>query len=209
MLILVSICLGTLLGIDEYNLHLLCSTQWLFVGVVSYLVFTFMVSLTAAFGGLVSLLHITSIWPQVYYRVTNHPRPSHRALFVAVATHSTLVCTSRIIVAGVVPLVDIVVVMAMATQWVGLRKWYSVGLSMGWIRSTYEPNGSKERRRRPSYTMMFGRMVRRLSTVVEVELEEEEEVTENGIHEKRLQELLSSQEEEIKKFDIKKLKRGK
>ena len=83
-------------------------------------------------------------------------------------------------------------------------------------------NNSANLKRRPSYTMMVGRMIRKLSTVQEQEEEEEdeeegeedEEVVENGgdlrnsIHQRRLLELLVGQEVEMRHFEVKKLRQG-
>lgn len=91
----------------------------------------------------------------------------------------------------------------------------------GIVRDNVNVNNGANLKRRPSYTMMVGRMIRKLSTVQEQEEEEEDEeegeeevVEENGgdlrnsIHQRRLLELLVGQEVEMRHFEVKKLRQG-
>ena len=90
------------------------------------------------------------------------------------------------------------------------------------MRDNSNVNNGANLKRRPSYTMMVGRVIRKLSTVQEQEEEEDEEegeedeevVEENGvdlrnsIHQRRLLELLVGQEVEMRHFEVKKLRQG-
>ena len=80
------------------------------------------------------------------------------------------------------------------------------------------PFTAYQMRRRPSYILILGKVVRKLSTITEVqpeeekvsEEEEEEEESDGSslsMHDLRLQQLLECEVAEIQKFD-KKLKKG-
>jgi hypothetical protein len=195
------VCLGMLLG-NETNLDLICSIQWLIVGVASYLVMVYTKAITSIFGSLMMSLHVVSTWPQVYHRAIEGP-PTH-VLPVAMVTYIVAMVTSQAVIFGM-SFMNFAVIVAMAMEWVGLHKWLPVGLRLGRVKRRSEPQVVIPRR--PSYTMMFGRMIRRLSTVSEGEEDKEEINDQMSIHTKRLHELFNSQEEEIKNFNKKKKKK--
>ncbi|XP_019861629.1 PREDICTED: uncharacterized protein LOC109590141 [Amphimedon queenslandica] len=156
-----------------------------------------------------------SLLPQLYSRLTEYTPAT--VLPVAIVTYLCLLLISRVDVGGV-KFSMFVVLVGVIFQWYGLRKWLPLGVELGIVKDNSLPVGNDAKKRRPSYTMMVGRMIRRLSTVqeqeedIEEEEEEEEEERENGgvamssIHRRRLLELLIEQEAEIRHFEVKKLR---
>lgn len=203
VLLVVMLCVGMLLGNDN-NLPLICSLQWLIMGLLSYFMFLYFISSSAVIGGLMTFFHLMTLWPQLYYRLTECI-PSV-VLPVAMVTYLMALFVSRVYVG--VGVLKYAVVCAMILQWYGLRRWLPLGVRLGKVKVKMESCPQ----RRPSYTMMVGHMIRRLSTVFEQEEEEEEgeiKKHENNIHQKMLQELLIGQEAEIKHFEVKKLRKRK
>ena len=118
---------GVLLG-NESNLLLICSYQWLIMGGIGYLLFVYCNTSTAALGLLLISLHIMSLLPQLYSRLTDY-NPS-TVLPVAIVVYLCLLFISRVDVGGV-KLSTFVVLVGVVFQWYGLRKWLPLGQELG------------------------------------------------------------------------------
>ena len=127
VIVIAVLCVGVLLG-NESNLPLVCSSQWLVMGGVSYLLFVHLNPSTGALGGLMSSLHIISLLPQLYSRLTEYP--PFPILSVAMGVYLSLLSASRLVVGGMAILAYVVLV-GVVFQWYGLRKWLPVGQELG------------------------------------------------------------------------------
>lgn len=159
-----------------------------------------------------TFFHLMSIWPQLYYRLSE-ATPSI-VYPVAIATYLITLMASQASVGGV-GFHGYGIISSMVIGWYSLKRWLPLGVKLGKIKAeviaqnTISTNNNTKRR--PSYTMMVGQMIRRLSTVSE-EGEGEEGEGKDGettIHQRRLQELFSEQEMEMKHFEAKKLRKSK
>lgn len=200
---------GILLSKDK-NLYLICSIQWLIVGLLGYLMFVILTSFTAGLGALVFSLYFMSLCPQLYRRLTECL--PHRVIPVAMVTYIVFILVSDVRVAHH-SILNFTVMIALTLSSYGLRQWLPLGILLGRVLKRSSPNHVKPLQRNPSYVVVLGHMIRRLSTIIEgdeeVTMEDDNDTDkQTTVHKRRLQDLLAEQEEEIRRFEVKKLRKG-
>ena len=207
-IVIFCLCFGFSFSIEK-NLHFVTSSQWLSIGVISYLVLIASNGPASYLGGLVLTIHLSGLWPQLYCRVAEVE--PYKVLPVAIVTYISLIKL------GSLELLNFTIseglfLPAMIVQWYTLRKWVGFGLKVGRIQKPSE--GVRTVKKAPSYTMILGQMIRRLSTVAEMEEDLEQDDKDlvkerKSVHQERMRRLLASETEEIRKFDNKRLKKGR
>ena len=110
-------------------------------------------------------------------------------------------------------ILNITMMIALTLSSYGLRQWLPLGILLGRVRKRSTPNPVKPLQRNPSYVVVLGHMIRRLSTIIEgdeeVTMEDDNDTDKQStVHKRRLQDLLAEQEEEIRRFEVKKLRKG-
>ena len=209
--IIIALSTGLLLG-NERNLQLLCSSQWLTVGILGYLVLTQLSAMTSLLGGLLLSVHLSSLWSQLYHRLTE--TQPYKGLPVAMVTYIALlqIASCQLINFN---FLEWTLLLAILFQWFVLRKWLTDGMKLRTITtSSQKHKNGRTIEKKHSYTILFGHIIRKLSTVMEddedvdIVEEKEKEEAKKSVHEERIRQLITAEEEEMKIFDQKKLKKG-
>ena len=169
-LVTLPLSLGVLLSRNQYR-HLLTAGQWLFLGLTGFLLPSVASSSAALLGQAFLAIYISSLWTQLCQRMSQFP--GHRSLTVALLIYFTTVLFSSalyhlhhwIMYAFIITAIVLV--------------WYSFRLYVNSLEDRQSEAQQFERiaMRRVSYVSMFGKTIRRLSTLIE-EDEEIEEGTE-------------------------------
>ena len=169
-LVTLPLSLGVLLSRDQYR-HLLTAGQWLFLGITGFLLPSIASSSAALLGQAFLAIYVSSLWTQLCQRMSQFP--AYRTLTIALLVYFTTLLFSSALyhlhhwIMYAFTITAIVLV------------WYSFRLYVNSLKNGQSEAQQFERMamRRVSYVSMFGRTIRRLSTLIE-EDEEVEEGTE-------------------------------
>ena len=202
------LCVGVTCGVER-NIHFLASYQWLIIAVINLFVFYFGHTFYSFIGGLILTVHISGVWPLLCAKL-NEPL----SIFIGFGVYVFLVkigCYELLWL----PVSQWLLLPAVITQWIALQKWMEFAIQTGKIKTlTEQTTGTRKginKSRRRSYITVLGHVIRRLSTVSEMEDEEEdsgEETERKYVHLERVQQLLMSETIETKVFNRTRLVQG-
>ena len=150
------------------QVHLLTSFPWMSVGVVFFMILYYGATYMAFFGGLVLAVYTTSLWPLLLKRIVAFP--PHKIFVVAMGTYFFYVVLSVWVVAyNFVPggvytreRTDVMMLMVILCCGLGTCSLTSSDRIEGGASEKLQ-----EKRERVMMVNFFGRVFRRLSTIVE------------------------------------------
>ena len=164
---------------------------------------------TALVGEAILAVYTSSLWTQFCQALSQFP--PWRSLVTVVATYSILLLLASSVYPWYPKLMDNFHIAAIFLMWFSLRRYHAIKNKDK--PSDSAPSKRERQRKKGSYVTMFGKTIRRLSTVLEEdeieEMEEEEEEEEEGerqklaAHVNRVKQLLLSESTELKTFDRK------
>ena len=162
LLVTLPLSLGVLLSRDQYR-HLLTAGQWLFLGVTGFLLPSIASSSAVLLGQAFLAIYVSSLWTQLCQRMSQFP--AYRTLTVALLTHFTTLLLSSVLHHLHHWIMYAFIITAIVSM------WYSFRLYVNSLEDGQSEAQQYERMamRRVSYVTMFGRTIRRLSTLIEEE----------------------------------------
>lgn len=190
---LVPLGIGLILGHDDYR-HLTTSWQWLVLGIGCFSIPP-LTSSTTVITVTILAIYTTSLWPQLSHRLTLFP--AWIVLTATMAIYFVLLVASSLL--GPL-LVNCLQFGAIFLMWYSLRKYVAEHGGD----ALREEQRRRWERRHSSYVMMFGKAIRRLSTVPEESEEyEEEEEEEEDVNTVQIKLLLIKEQYVLREFDKK------
>ncbi|XP_064404769.1 PGAP2-interacting protein-like isoform X2 [Halichondria panicea] len=184
---------------------LLSSHPWTMVGLFFSMVFYFMESYTAFFGGLILAVYTMSLLPHISKRLVNFP--SGKVFPIAMLSYFFLLLLSVWVVAY--KFVPGGVITRERSDAMHVLLILLIGMASRKFGSEHESSKMHSQKAANKKSTLFGRFFRRLSTITEEDSEEWQETTRGSTtHQVRARELIVAEEKEGRRFHSKAIKVG-